>query len=235
MDPGGAPPGTQTVFALYRRGHVGRPSVCRLDATPGGYCQLTTCDDQRNEQAVFTVPVAHIEKASLQAGTLMIRVAGRTHMVQLAPPNAAASLGMRGIGMSASGGAPAGMLAGSAVAGWGMARREKQVDPEGLRWLRLFADHGVHVEAPQRWKPRVRYALIGIAVLITVVGVLGSIIGVAEEGGWTGEARDVVVGMTTLVGLIWAVYWVTAWLLQRTVPRDTLRRVGVAPGQQLRG
>lgn len=106
-----------------------------------------------------------------------------------------------------------------------MAHREKQVDPEGLRWLRLFADHGVAVEAPQRWKPRVRYALLGVTCLLTAIGVLGSVAGVAEEGGWTTEARNGLLGMVLLVGLIWAIYWATARLLHKTVQRDTARRV----------
>lgn len=239
MAAGNDVPGTFTTFATYVRRAVGRPPVCRLDATFGGYCRLVTFDGQGNEETIFTVPVAQIEHVALRVGTLMIRVGGRTHQVQLASPNAAATLGMKAMGLSALGGAggggaaPAGALAGSAVAGFGMARREKQVDSEGLQWLRLFADHGVEVEAPQRWKPRVRYILVGIAVLITAIGVLGSAAGVAEEGGWTAEARNGVVGMAVFVGLTWAICWMVARWLRKTVRRDTARRVGAVPSRSV--
>jgi hypothetical protein len=223
MSAGSDVPGRLTAVGWYQRRPVGRPPICRLDATAGGYCHLVVSDDRGGERTIFTVPVTQVDHVSLDVGNLVITVGGRKHRIILAPPDTTARLGM---GMSAFGGAaPAGALAGSAVAGWRMARREKQVDPEGLRWLRLFADHGVEVEAPQLWKQRVRYGLVGVACLITAIGILGSIAGVAEEGGWTAEARNGVFGMSLLVGLIWAIYWATARLLRRTVPRDTARRV----------
>jgi hypothetical protein len=220
--------GTMTaVGGLTPRWHVGRPRICQLDATAGGYCRITAFDDQGGAETLFTVPVAQVEHVCLDVGNLVIRVGGRKYRVILVPPDVAARLGMA---LSTLGGAaPAVGLAGSAMAGFRMARREKLVDPEGLRWLRLFAAHGVAVEARARWKPRVRYGLIGVAILITAVGVLGSAAGVAEEGGWTTEARNGVLGMTVLVGLIWAIWWGVTRSLEKSVPRDTARRVGPVP------
>ncbi len=230
-EPGGQSRGLSTVGG-YARIPLGRPPTCRLDAAPGARCRLTVRERAGTERVVFDVPVAEVERAELRVGQLRVVVAGRRHPIVLAAPGTAAHVGMRTMGHAALGqaaggaGASAGMLAGSAVAGWGMARRERQVDAEGLLWLRLFADHGVPVEAPQRWKPRVRYGLLGVVVLLTVVGVLGSLAGVAEEGGWTAQARAAVLGMGVLVVLAWLGYAVVTWLLWRTVRRDTARRVG---------
>lgn len=232
------PSGVFSSFGTYVRFPVGRQPPCRLDALAGGRCRLTVLDGAGQEQTTFDVPISEIEHARLRVGQLTVVVDGRSHHITLATPNAANRLGMTAMGLSAlrqtSGGgaeAGAGMLAGSAVAGWGMARREKQVDPDGLRWLRLFADHGVDVEAPQRWKPRVRYALLGVAVLLTVVSLFGSIIGIAEEGGWTAEAQRGVVGLAIFVALVWVIFWATIRLLWRTVPRDTARRLRAVPDQ----
>jgi hypothetical protein len=220
--------GTMTTFGgLTPRWHVGRPRICQLDGSAGGYLRLTAFDDQGGGETVVMAPVAQVEQVRLDVGNLVIRVGGGTYRVILAPPDVAARLGMA---LSTFGAAsPAVGLAGSAAAGLRMARREKLVDPEGLRWLRFFAAHGVTVEAPARWKPRVRYGLMGVALLLTAIGVLGSFAGVAEEGGWTTEARQGVFGMAVLVGFIWGVYWATVRLLQRTVGADTARRVGTVP------
>ncbi len=237
----GSPPSSDefSSFGVYVRIPIGRQPPCRLDATVDRRCRLVVLDKSGQEKTVFDVPIVEVEHARLRVGQLTVVVGGRRYHVTLATPSAATRLGMTTIGLSAfrqaaGGGAAtgAGMLAGSAVAGWGMARREKQVDPEGLRWLRLFADHGVDVEAPQRWKPRVRYALMGVAVLLTVVSLFGSVIGVAEEGGWTAEARSGVFSLATFVALVWVLYLVTIWLLWRTVPRDTVRRLGSVPDQR---
>lgn len=239
METGSSPsPDEFSSYGVYVRLPVGRQPPCRLDATADGRCRLIVLDKSGREKTVFDVPVVEVEHARLRVGQLTIVAGGRDHHVTLATPNAAARLGMTTISLSAfrqaAGGGAAtgvGMLAGSAVAGWGMARREKQVDAEGLRWLRLFADHGVDVEAPQRWKPRVRYALMGVTLLLTVVSLFGSIITVAEEGGWTAQAQRGVIGLAVFVVLTWVLYWAAIWLLWKTVPRDTERRLRAAPDQ----
>jgi hypothetical protein len=223
-------PGTMTTVGwLTPRAHVGRPPVCQVDATVGGYCRLVVFDEQGNGKTLFTVPVVQIDNVALDVGDLVIRVDSRKYRIILAPPGTTAKLGMTTMATASATGASAAALGGAALAGYKMARREKLVDPEGLRWLRLFADHGVPVAAPARWKPRVRYGLMGIAVLITAIGVLGSVAGVAEEGGWTAEARNGVIGMAVFVTLIWMIWWLVARLLRGTERRDTVRRVEAVP------
>jgi O-antigen/teichoic acid export membrane protein len=69
---------------------------------------------------------------------------------------------------------------------------------------------------------------MGVVILVTVIGILGSVIGVAEDG-WTAESQRAIVGMATFVALMWALYWATIRLLWRTVPRDTSRRLREIP------
>lgn len=197
----------------YVRALVGHPPTCRLDALGGQRCRLVVLEDGR-EQTLFDVPFAEIERAQLRTGRLTVVVRGRTYPITLAAPTASRS--------SAAG---AWVPTRGPTAWIQMAHHEVQVAPVALRWLRLLADHGVHVEAPARWKSRVCHATLVVAVLFTVIGVFVPTAAVFEAGGWNDEARSVVAGAAFFVVVGWGLYGAATGLLRITSRRDTERRL----------
>lgn len=217
-----------TTFGAYVRFPIGRPPPCRLDVA-GGRCRLIVFDKKSGQPSVaLDAPLAEVTYVRLRVGQLTLTVGGRKYNIILATPNVAAriaQLGMATMGAASAAGMSAVSLAGSLA---GMAaghRRNKQVDPEGLRCLGFFASHGIRVEGAAPWKSELRYALMGIPILVTAIAVVGSFASVAEAGGWTSQARSGVFGSWMFVVLAWLVYGAVVWLLWKTVPRDTARRL----------
>lgn len=218
-------------WGMYFRG-PGRQPLCRLEGASDRRCRLVVVSPDGQEDVVLDVDVEEIARASFLLGQLTLVVRGRKHHVVLVTPATATRAGAAAWGKSAlrqaaSFGPHAGpMIGGYAHARRAMRRREEQVDPVGLRWMRRFADHGVAVDVPARWKPAARRWALSLAALVTLVVAASTAATLVDAGGWTDTARSVAGGAAVVVALAWALYGAAVGALRLTAARDTDRRLG---------